>query len=215
MPIQILSDKIWFPPVENAMADGLLAIGGDLNTERLILAYKSGIFPWYDADLPLWWYPNPRFVLLPNELKISKSMLQKIKQNKFEFTINKAFNEVIVNCKNIVRKDQFGTWINNDVLNAYIKLHEIGYAHSAEAWHNNKLVGGLYGIRMGKVFFGESMFSSVTNASKFAFVKYVNYLVDEGVELIDCQVYTQHLESLGAKMIMKEQFAQLLQHLID
>jgi leucyl/phenylalanyl-tRNA--protein transferase len=215
LPIQILSDKIWFPPVENAMADGLLAIGGDLNTERLILAYKSGIFPWYDADLPLWWYPNPRFVLLPNELKISKSMLQIIKQNKFEFTINKAFNEVIVNCKNVVRKDQFGTWINNDVLNAYIKLHEIGYAHSAEAWHNNKLVGGLYGIRMGKVFFGESMFSSVTNASKFAFVKYVNYLVDEGVELIDCQVYTQHLESLGAKMIMKEQFAQLLQHLID
>lgn len=197
------------------MADGLLAIGGDLNPERLLLAYKSGIFPWYDADLPLWWYPNPRFVLLPNELKISKSMLHIIKQNKFEITINKSFKEAILNCKNIKRKDQNGTWINNDVLDAYIKLHQMGYAQSVEAWQNNELVGGLYGIKMGKVFFGESMFSSVNNASKFAFVKYVNKLINEGVELIDCQVYTKHLESLGAKMIMKEQFSQLLKHLID
>jgi len=212
--LHILSDKIWFPPVETALADGLLAIGGDLQPERLLFAYKQGIFPWFDDKIPLWWHPNPRFILLPQELKISKSMHQLIKQNKFEFTINKAFEQVIINCQKNPRKNQEGTWITDDVICAYTELHKMRYAHSAEAWYNNELVGGLYGVKMGKVFFGESMFSTKSNASKFAFIKYVQTLIEEGVELIDCQVYTEHLESLGAKMIMREQFMQLLKHLL-
>lgn len=138
-----------------------------------------------------------------------------LKHNKFTFTINKAFEQVIIYCKKIARKNQDGTWITNDVQDAYIQLHKMGYAHSAEVWLNNALVGGLYGVKMGKVFFGESMFSKQSNASKYAFIKYVEVLKNEGVELIDCQVYTEHLESLGAKMIMREQFMQLLKHLID
>ena len=215
LALHVLNDKIWFPPAEEALSDGLLAIGGDLSVERLILAYKSGIFPWYDGATPLWWHPNPRFVLLPDELKVSKSMKPFLNQNKFRFTINKSFARVIEHCKKIERKDQDGTWINEDVIEAYTKLHQMGIAHSAEAWLNGELVGGLYGIKMGKVFFGESMFSTQSNASKFAFIKYVQQLKKEGVELIDCQVYTEHLESLGAKMIMREQFLQLLKHLIE
>lgn len=214
MALHVLDDKLWFPPATEALQDGLLAIGGDLSTERLLLAYKNGIFPWFDNDIPLWWHPNPRFILLPIDLKISKSMKQVLKQNKFQFTINKAFEEVITNCKKITRKNQDGTWITDDVQKAYIKLHQQGYAHSAEAWHNNQLVGGLYGVRLGKVFFGESMFSLQTNASKFAFINYVQTLIKEDVQLIDCQVYTEHLESLGAKMILREQFMQLLENLL-
>lgn len=214
MPLHVLDDKIWFPPADEALGDGLLAIGGDLSVERLLLAYKNGIFPWYDGQMPLWWHPNPRFILFPEELKVSKSMRPLFNQNKFQFTINKAFSEVIHHCKKVERKDQDGTWINDDVIDAYTQLHKMGYAHSAEAWFNNELVGGLYGIKMGKVFFGESMFSTQSNASKFAFIKYVEVLQKEGIELIDCQVYTKHLESLGAKMIMREQFLQLLKHLI-
>jgi leucyl/phenylalanyl-tRNA--protein transferase len=214
LALHILDDKIWFPPAEEALSDGLLAIGGDLSVERLILAYKSGIFPWYDAAIPLWWHPNPRFVLLPDELKVSKSMKPLLNQDKFRFTINRAFTRVIDNCKKIERKDQDGTWINEDVKLAYTQLHEMGIAHSAEAWLNGELVGGLYGIKIGKVFFGESMFAKQSNASKFAFIKYIQQLKREGIELIDCQVYTEHLESLGAKMIMREQFMQLLEHLI-
>lgn len=214
MALHVLNDKIWFPPADEALSDGLLAIGGDLQVERLLLAYKTGIFPWYDGDLPLWWHPNPRFVLLPDDLKVSKSMKTLLHQRKFRFTINQAFEQVIDNCKKIERKNQDGTWINEDVKNAYTQLHQLGYAHSAEAWFNGELVGGLYGIKMGKVFFGESMFARQSNASKYAFVKYVQQLQQEGTELIDCQVYTEHLESLGAKMIMREQFMQLLKHLI-
>lgn len=214
MPLHVLDDKIWFPPADEALGDGLLAIGGDLSVERLLLAYKNGIFPWYDGQMPLWWHPNPRFILFPEELKVSKSMRPLFNQNKFQFTINKAFSEVIHHCKKVERKDQDGTWINDDVIDAYTKLHKMGFAHSAEARFNNELVGGLYGIKMGKVFFGESMFSTQSNASKFAFIKYVEVLQKEGIELIDCQVYTEHLESLGAKMIMREQFLQLLNHLI-
>lgn len=215
MSLTILSEKIWFPPIETAMPDGLLAIGGDLQPERLLLAYQNGIFPWYDGKIPLWWHPNPRFILLPDELKVSKSMQSLLKHNKFTFTINKAFEQVIVYCKKNERKNQEGTWITNDVQEAFIQLHKMGFAHSAEVWLNNDLVGGLYGVKMGKVFFGESMFSKQSNASKYAFIKYVEVLKNEGVELIDCQVYTEHLESLGAKMIMREQFMQLLKHLID
>ncbi|MBX2930570.1 MAG: leucyl/phenylalanyl-tRNA--protein transferase [Chitinophagaceae bacterium] len=215
MELHILTDKIWFPPVEATSEDGLLAMGGDLQPERIIYAYQQGIFPWYDGKIPLWWHPNPRFILLPQELKVSKSMQQLIKQHKFQFTINKAFEQVIVHCKKIPRKNQDGTWITDDVQNAYVQLHKMGYAHSAEVWDKEELVGGLYGIRMGKVFFGESMFSKKSNASKYAFIQYVQTLIQEGVELIDCQVYTEHLESLGAKMILREQFMQLLKHLIN
>lgn len=214
MALHVLNDKFWFPPAHEALSDGLLAIGGDLQPKRLILAYKNGIFPWYDGDLPLWWHPNPRFVLLPNELKVSKSMKSILRQNIFEFSINQAFESVILNCKKVERKNQDGTWINEDVVHAYTQLHKMGIAHSAEAWFNGELVGGLYGIKMGKVFFGESMFATKSNASKYAFIKYVQQLQQEGIKLIDCQVYTEHLESLGAKMIMREQFMQLLKHCI-
>jgi leucyl/phenylalanyl-tRNA---protein transferase len=215
LALQVLNENLWFPPVSEALGDGLLAIGGDLKPERLILAYKNGIFPWYDGDLPLWWNPNPRFVLFPEELVVSKSMKTTINQQKFVFTINQAFEEVIDNCKKIERKNQDGTWINEDVKTAYIQLHKMGYAHSAETWLNNQLVGGLYGIKMGKIFFGESMFAKESNASKFALIHYVQQLQTEGIALIDCQVYTEHLESLGAKMIMREQFMQLIEHLIE
>ena len=214
MPLHLLNDKIWFPPVEEALEDGLLAIGGDLSTERLLLAYKKGIFPWYDGDMPLWWCPNPRFVLLPDELVISKSMRTLLNREAFEFTINKDFSSVIKHCKEKERKGQDGTWIKNEVVEAYTKLHQLGYAHSAEVWCNNELVGGLYGIKLGKIFFGESMFSNKSNASKYAFIKYVEKLKTEGILLIDCQVYTEHLESLGAKMILREQFIHLLEQLL-
>jgi len=214
MPLHILDDKPWFPPVEDALDDGLLAIGGDLNPERLLQAYKKGIFPWYDNAVPLWWCPNPRFVLFPDELKISKSMKALLKKNAFEFTINQAFEQVIYSCKETERKGQDGTWIKEEVAAAYTQLHLQGYAHSAEAWMNGQLVGGLYGVKLGKIFFGESMFSHVSNASKYAFIRYVEQLKKEGIILIDCQVYTEHLESLGAKMIMRQQFTHLLEQLL-
>lgn len=214
MPLFALDAELKFPPVHLAEPDGLLALGGDLSTERLLLAYKSGIFPWYEGRDILWWCPDPRFVLFPNELKINKALKPLLKRNEFEFTINKAFKEVINNCKEIKRPGQEGTWITDEVENAYCKLHELGYAHSAEVWKDNKLVGGLYGIRLGKVFFGESMFSKVSNASRYAFTKYVQLLQDENVQLIDCQVYTEYLESLGARMIDREDFISQLNYLI-
>ncbi len=215
MPLFALNESIWFPPVEASLEDGLLAVGGDLSTERLLLAYKNGIFPWYDGDIPLWWCPNPRFVLFPEELKVSKSMKSVLKKNKFEFTVNTAFKEVINQCKITKRKDQDGTWIKEEVATAYLELYKRGIAQSAETWYDGKLVGGLYGVRLGKVFFGESMFSTESNASKFAFINYVEQLKEEGVVLIDCQIHTQHLESLGARFIMREQFIQLLQHYVS
>jgi leucyl/phenylalanyl-tRNA--protein transferase len=211
MPLFALNKELIFPPVHLAEPDGLLAVGGDLSTERLLLAYRSGIFPWYEGDDILWWSPEPRFVLFPNELKVSKSMQQLIKKNIFQFTINKAFGEVIDNCRTISRRGQESTWITDKMKKAYISLHGHGYAHSAETWHDSELIGGLYGIRIGKVFFGESMFSKESNASKFAFIKYVQALTLEGVILIDCQVYTEHLESLGARMISRETFIELLE----
>ena len=206
-----LGSDIQFPPVETADEDGLLAIGGDLSIKRLLLAYTSGIFPWYNEDEPvMWWSPDPRFVLLPKNLKISNSMHTVLQNGKFRFTINRAFQQVIQNCKTISRKNQEGTWISPAIQNAYMQLHQLGHAHSAEAWMNGELVGGLYGIRMGNLFFGESMFNKESNASKFAFIKYVQQLKKEDVSLIDCQVYTQHLESLGAAMITREKFMRLL-----
>lgn len=210
-----LSEKIYFPPVESADQDGLLAIGGDLSTERLLLAYRSGIFPWFNEEDPIcWWSPDPRFVLFPAEIKISKSMQQVFKKDLFQFKINTAFEEVISHCQQVYREGQDGTWITDQMKNAYISLHQQGYAHSAEAWMNNKLVGGLYGIRLGNIFFGESMFSDESNASKFAFINFVQYLQKNNVQLIDCQLHTHHLESLGARMISRADFCQRLISLI-
>lgn len=215
MQIAVLNDELWFPPVEEALPDGLLAVGGDLGTDRLLLAYRSGIFPWFsDDEPPLWWSPDPRFVLLPEELKVSKSMKKVLNSGAFEFRINTAFRRVIEQCSATPRKGQDGTWITDEILEAYSELHQMGYAWSAEAWQGNELAGGLYGIWMGKAFFGESMFSKVSNASKFAFINWVHHLRQEGVALIDCQVHTNHLESLGARMIPRSAFMKLLsQHL--
>lgn len=210
MKLFLLGDALEFPPVELAGPDGLLAMGGDLSTERLLLAYRNGIFPWYDEEPILWWCPDPRFVLFPDELRISKHTRSLIRKQAFEFTINKDFSSVIQHCKAIDRPGQFGTWITDEVEAAYTKLHELGYAHSAEVWKDGELVGGLYGIRLGNIFFGESMFSKESNASKFAFTSYVQYLQKEGVKLIDCQVYTEYLESLGARMIEGSDFQTML-----
>ena len=207
----LLNNDLIFPPVEMADEDGLLAIGGDLSNERLLLAYRKGIFPWYNEDEPIcWWSPDPRFVLYPAELKVSSSMRTTLNNGKYRFTINRAFTQVIQNCKTITRKGQDGTWISPPVQKAYTLLHEQGYVHSAETWMDGKLVGGLYGIRLGNIFFGESMFSIEKNASKFAFINYVERLQKENVQLIDCQVYTAHLESLGARMISRDLFTRII-----
>jgi len=210
-----LEKELYFPPVNFAEPDGLLAIGGDLSPERLLLAYHQGIFPWYEGEYILWWCPDPRFVLFPSELKISKSMKRLFKKNAFDFTMNKSFKEVIHHCKETKRPGQQGTWITNEVEKAYIRMHELGYAISAEVWKNGELAGGAYGIKLGKVFFGESMFSKISNASKYAFIKLVENLEQKGVELIDCQVYTEHLESLGARMISRKEFIGLLRSAIE
>lgn len=214
MPLFALDKILHFPPVHLAEPDGLLAVGGDLSQERLLLAYRLGIFPWYEGKHILWWCPDPRFVLFPNELKVSKSMQQLLRREAFTFTVNKAFKAVIHQCKSIKRRGQTGTWITPAVEEAYTGLHKAGHAHSAEVWQDGELVGGLYGIRMGKVFFGESMFARVSNASKYAFISYVQLLRNEGVELIDCQVQTDHLASLGARMIPRTAFVALLDQLI-
>ena len=191
--------------------DGLLAIGEDLDPDRLLLAYKSGIFPWYNEDEPIcWWSPDPRFVSFPALIKISNSMKTVLQNGSFRFTINKAFTKVIQQCKTVSRKGQAGTWISPAMQQAYVQLHELGYAHSAEAWQDGNLVGGLYGIRLGGIFFGESMFSSKSNASKFAFIKYVQFLHKENVKLIDCQLHTNHLQSMGARMIERKLFSEML-----
>lgn len=213
--MHLLDNSNTFPPVEFADKYGLLAAGGDLSTERLLTAYHKGIFPWYNEGEPiLWWSPDPRFVLFPNKLKVSKSMKTVLNNGKFRFTINRAFEQVIQNCKSVNRPEQEGTWISPVIQEAYTRLHRLGYAHSAESWLDGELVGGLYGIRMGNVFFGESMFSTTSNASKFAFIKYIQQLKKENLALIDCQVYTKHLESLGAEMIDRTIFLDLIRKLV-
>lgn len=215
MSLFILDKDIHFPPVHLAEPDGLLAMGGDLSPARLLEAYRHGIFPWYEGSPILWWCPDPRFVLFPEELKIARSMKPLLNREAFSFTTNSAFADVIRQCKNSHRPGQDGTWITDEVEKAYIKLHELGYAHSAEVWKDGSLAGGLYGIRLGKVFFGESMFSKVSNASRYAFIKYTKLLQQEAVALIDCQVYTEYLESLGARMLPGKEFDQLLQNLVE
>jgi leucyl/phenylalanyl-tRNA--protein transferase len=215
LPVFTLNKELYFPPVSLAEPDGLLAIGGDLSPERLLLAYKRGIFPWYEGEYILWWSPDPRFILTPDELKISKSMNVLLKKDAFEFSINKAFEKVIRHCKNIKRPGQRGTWITDQVEAAYIRMHQLGYAISAETWQEGALVGGAYGLKLGKIFFGESMFSEISNASKYAFIKLVQNLRQEGVALIDCQVYTEHLQSLGAKMITRSEFIGIVKELTE
>jgi len=204
-----LNQEVWFPEVSMASKDGILAIGGDLSPERLTLAYKRGIFPWFDDNEPiLWWSPDPRFVLFPEQLKVSKSMRQVLRNSDFKITVNKDFEGVISNCSKIKRDGQQGTWITNDMKVAYIKLHKLGVAKSVEVWLNDELVGGLYGIDLDNgVFCGESMFSKVSNASKVAFISFIQ---NSNYKLIDCQVYTNHLESLGAKEISREAFLKYL-----
>lgn len=209
--MHLLDQDLIFPPVKMADEHGLLAIGGDLCTERLLLAYRNGIFPWFNEDDPIcWWSPDPRFVLYPDELNVSRSMKTVLQNGKYRFTINRSFVQVIQNCKSISRQGQEGTWISPVMQNAYIKLHELGFAHSAETWMDGKLVGGLYGIRLGNIFFGESMFSLENNASKFAFIKYIQQLQRENIALIDCQLHTNHLESLGARMIPRDLFTEII-----
>ena len=207
----IVSKKLEFPPVENANEEGLLAVGGDLSPERLLLAYKSGIFPWYNDDaIIMWWSPDPRMILRPREVKISKSMRKILKSDSFQLTKNKSFQEVIRNCSQIERKAQDGTWITQKMQNAYGKLHQMGKAVSYEVWQDTTLVGGLYGIDLGHVFCGESMFSKVSNASKFAFIKMAQELESKNYLMVDCQMYTDHLASLGAKEVPRETFLELL-----
>ena len=208
----MLKTDLWFPDVEESTEEGIVAVGGDLSVERLILAYSKGIFPWYSSDRSpiLWWSPDPRFVLLPENLIVSKSMRPYFNQNKFKVTWDQNFEDVIKNCQKIDREDQPGTWITSKMLAAYIQLHKKGYAHSVEVWLENELVGGLYGISLGKVFFGESMFAKVSNASKFGFISLVNQLKKKGFLLIDCQQETKHLESLGANAIKRKDFIDIL-----
>jgi len=212
--IPFIQHELSFPPIETATPEGLLAYGGDLSSSRLLLAYKSGIFPWFNIDDPiLWWSPDPRFVLFLDEFILRKSLKKRMKH--FEIRYNTAFKEVIQECGNIPREGQEGSWIIPSIVEAYSALHDMGYAHSIEAWQEGKLVGGLYGVMIGKMFFGESMFAKVNDASKVAFADLVNRLKELGCEMIDCQVPTQHLKSLGAREISREEFMRELRSKID
>jgi len=207
--MQYLNEDIWFPDVNKASPEGLLAVGGDLCVERLLLAYKTGIFPWLDNEEPfLWWAPDSRFVLFPEKLKVSKSMKQIMRNNEFIITLNKDFEQVITECSKAKRFGQSGTWITDSMANAYIKLHKLGYAKSVEVWQDKKLVAGLYGIDLNNgVFCGESMFTKVSNASKVGFISFIQ---NTNYKLIDCQLHTNHLESLGAEEISREAFLKFL-----
>lgn len=206
-----LTKKLYFPPVEEASYEGILAVGGDLSTERLLLAYKSGIFPWYKPHEPiLWWSPSERMVVYPATFKVSKSMRNILNRGIFTITFNQNFKEVILNCMQITRRGQVGTWISDDIIESYVKLHQLGIAKSIEVWQDGILVGGLYGIDLGHVFCGESMFSKVSNASKVAFITLINHLKENKYTLLDCQVHNEHLESLGAFEISRESFIKIL-----
>jgi len=210
MAIYRLSNDLVFPDPSLAEEDGLLALEGDLSSERLLLAYSNGIFPWFSEEEPiLWWSPNPRFVLYPKDIIISHSMKKTLKKNTYRISFDTCFRDVISNCSNI-RKEE-GTWITNEMIEAYCKLHELGFAHSVEAFYEDKLVGGLYGVCIGKCFFGESMFSTMNNASKAAFITLSKVLTEKRFVVIDCQVHTNHLESLGAVYISRVDFLQVVQ----
>ncbi len=211
MPVFLLDDSLTFPPAEYSDENGIVAIGGDLSPKRLLEAYRQGIFPWYSEDEPiLWWSPDPRFVLFPPEVIISKSMRQVINREIFEISYDRAFSEVIRGCKK-PRRTQPGTWITHEMVEGYTQLHEMGYAHSVEAWHEGKLAGGLYGISLGRCFFGESMFANISNASKAAFITLTGKLAGLGFRIIDCQVYTEHLKNLGARSISRKRFLAMIE----
>ena len=215
MPVFWLSEKeLSFPHPELANEDGILAVGGDLSVERLLLAYQNGLFPWFNPEDPiLWWSPDPRFVLFPAELKIAKSMRSYFNQRKFEVTFDLEFEQVIRACKKQFRKGQVGggTWISEDMVEAYCNLFKEGFAHSVEVWRGEELVGGLYGVSLGKIFFGESMFSIANNASKVGFISLVRMLEDRGYKLIDCQQETPHLRSLGGRSIKRSDFLKYIE----
>lgn len=206
-----VKNKLWFPNPEDADDEGLVAIGGDLSIERLLLAYRSGIFPWFiHDDLVYWFSPNPRCILIPNEIKISKSMRQILNQKRFEITFNEAFEAVMRGCANAKRPNQESTWIDEAFIDAYVALHDNDYAHSVEVWQQGKLVGGLYGVALGKVFFGESMFSLAPNSSKAALISLAEKLNAEGFHFIECQLYTPHLGSMGAKAVSRTEYLAML-----
>ncbi|OHD65946.1 MAG: leucyl/phenylalanyl-tRNA--protein transferase [Spirochaetes bacterium RBG_13_51_14] len=210
MPIFALNEEITFPPVELAERSGILAVGGDLSPERLVTAYSSGIFPWYsEGDPIIWWSPNPRFVLFPQELYVSKTMRQVLGREIFRITGDADFRGVILGCRE-PRKHEQGTWITEEMMKAYVRLHEMGIAHSVEAWKDGELAGGIYGLSLGGCFFGESMFARAANASKAAFITMVKRLGERGFVIIDCQVYTGHLESMGARHIPREKYIEIL-----
>jgi leucyl/phenylalanyl-tRNA---protein transferase len=212
MPIFRLSEKVSFPPPQYAEPEGLLAVGGDLNQKRLLLAYRMGIFPWYSQGDPiLWWSPDPRMVLYPDEIIISTRLRRIIKQKIFDITFDSAFDRVIHECAQTRKKGNHGTWILDEMIDAYTRLHESGYAHSVEAWHEGKLAGGLYGVSLGGCFFGESMFTAIANASKVALVALCDYLTLQGADFIDCQVVSGHLLRMGAREIPRSQFLKELE----
>jgi leucyl/phenylalanyl-tRNA--protein transferase len=207
MPVYQLSDDLIFPSPYLASREGLLAIGGDLSPKRLLLAYGNGIFPWYSEGEPiLWWSPDPRLVLYPAELKVSRSLKKVLKQDIFEVTLDRAFQDVIAECARVRLENHEGTWIVDDMVQAYCRLHESGFAHSIEAWHDNRLAGGLYGVSLGKCFFGESMFTRITNASKVALVALVEHLQQLNFDFIDCQITTAHLTRFGAREISRSNY---------
>lgn len=206
-----LGDELFFPPVEHASPEGVVAVGGDLSVDRLMLAYRSGIFPWFeDGDPVIWWSPDPRMVLFPDELRVTRSMRQFMRNTSLKVTRDKAFGRVIQECALIPRPGQSGTWITDTMVEAYTQLHDLGLARSVEVWDGEELVGGLYGIDLGNVFCGESMFAKRNNASKLAFITLVRELQEKNYDLIDCQVYTDHLAGLGAREIPREVFMSYL-----
>lgn len=210
----LTDDLLTFPAINSATPDGLLAAGGDLSTTRLLAAYRQGVFPWYDRDSPiLWWSPDPRMVLYPDQVHISKSLNKTLKRQPFDITFDKAFSDVMIACAQ-PRSDEVSsgnhTWIQEEMIEAYTSLHQQGHAHSVECWLAGRLVGGLYGVSIGRVFFGESMFSTVTDSSKVAFASLCQHFVECGIELIDCQVYSDHLARLGAVTISRDSFIEQL-----
>ncbi len=216
MPVYKLTKKLVFPPPERADDDGLLAVGADLSVDRLVLAYSMGIFPWYSDKYPiLWWSPDPRLILFPKDLKVSSSLRQTIKKSIFRVTSNVAFEEVIRNCATISRKGEQSTWITKEMIAAYVRLHQAGYAHSVEAWDGDELAGGFYGVMMGRAFFGESMFAKKSDASKVAFATYAAALAEKDFELIDCQVTTDHMKRFGAREIPRADFMKYLKKALD
>jgi leucyl/phenylalanyl-tRNA---protein transferase len=215
MPIFRLGDEVIFPPVELTSGNGILAVGGDLSPDRLITAYREGIFPWYsEGDPIIWWSPDPRFILFLNEIRVSRSTMKVLRRGMFEIKYDHDFRSVVLSCQKARRK-QKGTWITDDMLEAYCSLHELGIAHSAEAWHEGKLAGGIYGVALGRCFFGESMFSLMSNASKVALINLVQKLKGLKFEFLDCQVHTAHMESMGARFISRNEFSVLLKSVLE